>query len=501
MNRVKKKIIIDLNNIPKLTNDIYLPLYTNKNRYLILYGGAGSGKSVFAAQKIIFRMLAEPGHKFLVVRKVAKTLRQSTFSLLRQTIIDWGMNDLFKINKSDMEIICTLNNNSIIHAGLDDVEKIKSVHGVTGLWIEEASELLQEDLQQLDLRLRGHTNHYKQIIISFNPISITHWLKTYFFDSNRPDTKIVHSTYKDNKYLDSNYINVLMQLKQSDPYYFGVYALGEWGILGKTIFDSKIVTERLRAIKNKLPLKRGQFVFDYKGQMIVDDTIKWEDAPDGVITIYEDVKEGYPYVLGADTAGEGSDKYAAHVINNITSNQAAVFHNEVDADLFARQMYCLGKYYNTALISIEANFDMYPIRELDRLKYPKQYYRETVDSITDKIITKLGFRTDKITRPVIISNLVKIVREHPELFNHVETLEEMLTFVRNEQGRPEAAEGKHDDLIMSLAIAHYTRPQQTMEVKKQVDKVTGYYTESELEDMGYKKSEIKKIMEGMKPWK
>ena len=68
-------IKIDLTAIPELTNEIYYPLYKDTNRYLLLYGGAGSGKSVFAAQKTLVRLLTEKPHRFLVVRKVAKTLR------------------------------------------------------------------------------------------------------------------------------------------------------------------------------------------------------------------------------------------------------------------------------------------------------------------------------------------------------------------------------------------------------------------------------------------
>lgn len=464
-------IQIDLSNLPKVTNKIYYPLYKNKNRYLVLYGGAGSGKSVFAAQKIIFRLLTEQNHKFLVVRKVAKTLRESTFSLLRSVISEWGMTKLFDINKTDMTITCKLNQNKIVHAGLDDVEKMKSIHGITGIWIEEASELEQQDFQQLDLRLRGHTTNYKQIILSFNPISSLHWLKDIFFDKGRDDSKVVHSTYLNNEFIDDDYKNVLESMKDEDEYYYMVYALGEWGVVGKTIFNAKNVNERIKQLRDRKPLKRGYFVYDMNDKdKIITKSIKWVNDDNGYIDIYEEPRktddEGnvaiYPYVGGGDTAGDGSDYFSGHILDNVTGKQVARLHHQFDEDLYARQMYCLGKYYNYALLSIEVNFSTYPVKELQRLGYTRQFKREVIDEISKVKQHKYGFRTTTASRPVIIAELVQIVREEPELINDVSTLNEMLTFVRNEKGKPEAQQGKRDDLIMGLAIAHKARQQFTM---------------------------------------
>lgn len=129
-------------------------------------------------------------------------------------------------------------------------------------------------------------------------------------------------------------------------------------------------------------------------------------------------------------------------------------------------MYCLGKYYKNALIGIESNFDTFPIKELQRLGYTKQYVREKEDTFTGNIVKAYGFRTDRITRPLILSELQAIVNDHIENINDKETLEEMLVFVRNEKGRPEAQQGCHDDLVMALAIAYHIRTQQEMTVKK-----------------------------------
>lgn len=449
---------IDFSRLPEIVNDVYYPLFWDKSRYLVLYGSAGSGKSVFITQKILKRVIEEQGHKFLVIRKVGKTIRESVFAEFRNTISSWGLSQLFKINKTDMTITC-LNGNQIIFAGLDDVEKLKSISGITGIWVEEASEIEQSDLQQLDLRLRGKTNYYKQIILSFNPVSIVHWLKSFFFDNPPKNCRTIKTTYKDNRFLDQEYIQVLLALADKDPYYYSVYALGEWGVIGKTIFPAQIVSERIAYLRDKKPLRRGFFAFEYENEKIVNESIKWINDADGYISIYEEVKPGYPYVIGGDTAGDGSDNFTGQVLDNVNGSQVAVLKHQFDEDLYTRQMYCLGRYYNEALEGIETNFSTFPVKELTRLGYWHQYNREVPDTYTGRLEKKYGFQTNKLTRPLIIAGLVQVVRENPGLFNDIATLEEMLTFVRNEKGRAEAQEGKHDDLIMGLAIAHYIRDQ------------------------------------------
>ena len=352
----------------------------------------------------------------------------------------------------------------MIFKGLDDTEKLKSITfpkgELTDIWIEEASEVQEEDFNQLDVRLRGKGTH-KQIVLTFNPVSVLHWLKLRFFDRRDPRAVVLKSTYKDNNFLDEDYKATLEGYKETDPYYYSVYCLGEWGVLGQTIFDAQKVSQRLQEIE--APIKRGEFVFDTwysfdANEVLVDDSsIRWVESESGPVQIYQEPKEEHSYVIGADTAGEGSDFNVGQVIDHLTGEQVCTIRGQMDEDLFAKQLYCLGKRYNTALVSIEANFSSYPIRELERLRYPKQYVRQAEDSFTHRIRQSYGFKTSSVTRPLVIAGLVEVVREHPEWLNDRDTLNEMLTFVRNENGRPEAQEGAHDDCVMSLAIAYYVK--------------------------------------------
>ena len=226
---------------------------------------------------------------------------------------------------------------------------------------------------------------------------------------------------------------------------------------GKNVFDTTAILTRQQNVPK--PIKVGYFDYQYNGLQITD--IKWINDRNGYIKLYRlpETPSITEFCIGGDTAGEGSDYFIGMVLDAKTGEQAAVLKQQFGADQYAKQMYCLGRYYRDALIGIEANFDSYPIMELQRLGYPKQYVREAVDTYTGKTEKRFGFRTTSLTRPTIISRLVEIVREHAHTINDKETLTELLTIIRNERGRIEAPEGGHDDMMMALAIAHHIREQ------------------------------------------
>lgn len=228
---------------------------------------------------------------------------------------------------------------------------------------------------------------------------------------------------------------------------------------GKCIFDTEILMQRLDEIDSKKPLKVGYFTYDEKeakkGKMT---NIKWVNDKNGCIKIFE-LPKFTKYVLAGDTAGDGSDSFIGQVLNAKNGDQVAVLSTQTDSDLFAKQMYCLGLYYKKALIGIEMNYDTYPQRELERLGYDNFYVREHEDKITGRLDKKYGFMTTKLTRPIIINNLVRIARDEVDTINDPDTIREMLVFIKNQDGRPEAQSGYHDDRVMSLSIAHHIRNQ------------------------------------------
>jgi len=476
----------------------FLPLLFDEHRHLVLKGGGGSGKSIFAGQKIIERCVSEPGHRFLVVRKVAKSLRQSCFRQLAEQAREYYPDEVDKIpqGQSGDMYITFKNGSEILFSGLDDVEKLKSIRRITGVWIEEATEVLENDFDQLDIRLRDKSNYYQQIIVTFNPISITHWLKKRFFDRKDEDVRVHESTYLDNPYLPEANRKVLEKFKDTNPYFYTVYCLGMWGVIGRTFFNAKQLQSQLQ--KKIKPAKIGNFRFDYDGLQITN--IRFEEDKDGIVKIYRLPQPGRPYVIGGDTAGEGSDSFVGQCIDNITGVQCATLKNSyehgMDEGTYAHQMYCLGMWYNEALMAIETNFSTHPQKELERLGYRKFFVREREDTYTGAIAQSYGFRTDKLTRPVILGNLQGIVREHVELIQDEETLNEMLTFTLNEerQLRPEAEAGSHDDCVMAIAIAFIARSQQRMTVESGTDYGTEGWTKDMWEDYNRASPAEKKML-------
>ena len=121
------------------------------------------------------------------------------------------------------------------------------------------------------------------------------------------------------------------------------------------------------------------------------------------------------------------------------------------------------------MIGVETNFSTLTTRKLAEMQYPNMYMRESVDNITKQTQKKYGFVTSVKTRPLIINNLVEIARENITNINDITTLREMLTFIRNEKGRAEAEIGKHDDLVMSLAITYFISNQQVGFKKEEME--------------------------------
>lgn len=206
------------------------------------------------------------------------------------------------------------------------------------------------------------------------------------------------------------------------------------------------------------------------------------DQRTGFIRVFAPPEPGAPYVIGGDTAGEGSDKFTAWVVDNRTGTQVAELEFTFSELLYARQIYCLGMWYNAALIAVETNFSTYPERKLEEWNYPNLYVRERFDTYTRKSVKAFGFQTTPQTRPVILAGLHAVMEETAELVVSRNTLRQMLHFVYNEDRRPEAEEGEHDDLVMAAAICHFARTQQRVTMEHQDAGDTSHWTEDMWED-------------------
>jgi len=240
-----------------LVSDSFYPLLDNQYRYLLLVGGKGSGKSEFAARKLLLRTWLEGNHKFLVIRKVRRTQYDSAIATWKAMLAEEGINYQYRVSKR-ITIAYTNSRgqpNEILFDGLDDPEKIESIKGLTGVHIEEMTELSENDFTVLDLCLREQISNYEQIIGSFNPDQAqAEWIKEIFFPGevirtgegkivNGEKSYIHHSTVGDNpiKKIRDAYKLRLNGLR--DPVLRKIYREGQWAIPKGLIFSDWDIVE------------------------------------------------------------------------------------------------------------------------------------------------------------------------------------------------------------------------------------------------------------------
>lgn len=209
-----------------------------RHRFEVYYGGAGSGKSHFITQKILIKALRQK-RKVLIMRKVGATIKDSVWQLVIDNLSKFQILVYCKVNKSVFTIELP-NGSTLLFKGMDDSEKIKSITGITDIWAEEATEFTEEDIEQLNLRLRAKTDNL-QMFFSFNPVSKANWVYRRWFAKDTAitsDTVIHKSTYKDNRFLPEDYITTIEKMAKTNPTYYRIYALGEFASLDKLVFSN-----------------------------------------------------------------------------------------------------------------------------------------------------------------------------------------------------------------------------------------------------------------------
>lgn len=239
-------------------NKNFKPYNECRLRYRLAKGSAGSGKSVNTAQDYILKLgdTRYQGANLLCVRKVDGSNKDSTFAELKSAIFSiYGSNykKYWKIKLSPMMLESKVTGNQVIFRGMKDEgqrEKVKSITfdrgDLTWIWVEEATELYEADVDILDDRLRGqlaNPNLFYQMTFTFNPVSATHWLKAKYFDIKHEDIFTHQSTYLENRFIDEAYHKRMMMRKERDPDGYRIYGLGEWGEAGGLILSNYEIHE------------------------------------------------------------------------------------------------------------------------------------------------------------------------------------------------------------------------------------------------------------------
>lgn len=286
----------------------------------LLIGGYGSGKSYHIAFKIILKLLNEK-RKALVVRQVYDTIYESCYDLICEILDDMNLlavdfNEFKRKQNKCVALKSPLrirfpNGSQIIFKGMDKPEKVKSVNGVSIVWMEECSEMSFEAYTELLGRVRT-PNVSMHFILSCNPISKENWVYSRFFvkDIEGTSRQLVimdeekfyrkkcvikggiyyhHSVPTDNPWLPWQYLRRLDDLKNYDFPLYMVARFGRFGATGTRVFPQFEVATKKTNFKQRvmdLGVENMYFGFDFG----------FEESYNAVLSMSVDIDNGYLYI-------------------------------------------------------------------------------------------------------------------------------------------------------------------------------------------------------------
>lgn len=207
-------------------------------RYQVLYGGRGSGKTHHIIVKLIVLSFATNYNHILYVNQVFRHIKKAQFADIQKVIKSLGLQGFFKINKTDYSIENIISGTKFTAVGMDEIENTKGISDPTVIWWDEINRGTEEGFVKLNALLRTPLNTQHQFIISFNPVSAKHWLRSFFFSENNPhqlherfeDSYSMRSTYLDNDFIDKQkYLDTLRQSSFGDINRAVVDIEGDWG--------------------------------------------------------------------------------------------------------------------------------------------------------------------------------------------------------------------------------------------------------------------------------
>lgn len=237
-------MIFDFSN-NKLYNEIYLPLLHDASRFKILYGGRDSGKSDFIAQAAIISLLGPDFFRMILLRRYYASIKQSQYQTIIDYIRKWNLSEYFHITINPLTITCKKTGNQILARGLDQPDNTKSIKDPTQIWYEEVDQITEAAFVEASLSLRSSRTDKLTEWLSFNPRNESSWINRVFFpvknsyetndgafhrvESVRPNTTILHTTYRDNAFCSAERARRLESLREHDENWYNVNTLGLWG--------------------------------------------------------------------------------------------------------------------------------------------------------------------------------------------------------------------------------------------------------------------------------
>lgn len=232
--------------LPDIVGKGYATFWNFKGRYRVVKGSRRSKKSKTTGLWFIYNMMKYPEANTLVVRKTFRTLKDSCFTELKWSIHRLGVDYLWDVKESPLEMTYKPTGQKIYFRGLDDPLKVTSITTEVGvlswMWIEEGYEITSEDdFDTLEESMWGDCPEglFKQITITFNPWNERHWLKKRFFDvKDDPDILAMTTNYLCNEWLSEADRKAFEKMKQRNPRRYKVAGLGDWGIVDGLVYEN-----------------------------------------------------------------------------------------------------------------------------------------------------------------------------------------------------------------------------------------------------------------------
>ncbi|QHZ50909.1 PBSX family phage terminase large subunit [Paenibacillus larvae] len=375
-------------------------LFDWNHKFYFLVGGYGSSKSYHVALKLVLKLLNEK-RTVLVVREVYDTHRDSTYSLLEEIITDLGLDGTVRPITSPMQIRFP-NGSKIIFKGMDKPAKLKSIHNVSIVWIEECSEVKYEGFKELLGRLR-HPALDLHMLLSTNPVGEDNWTFKHFFKDElknhivledtdlyekrtivKNDTFYHHSTAEDNLFLPKSYIAQLDELKAYDPDLYRIAREGRFGVNGVRVLPQfevaphEEVIEAISCIRK--PIERTGMDFGF------------EDSYNAVVRLAVDHEQKILYIYWEYYKNQMTDDRTAEALQEFARTKELIKADSAEPKTI--------RYFR------QKGFNMRPAKKFpgSRLQYTKKIKRFKKIICSEKCpntireLKYLTYKTDKTGR-------------------------------------------------------------------------------------------------------
>jgi phage terminase large subunit len=453
-------------NLPDIVGKGYASFWRSKKRYRVLKGGRASKKSRTIGLELPYKIMKHPGANAVVVRKNFNTHKDSTFAVLKWGVKQLGVSHLWRFLESPLEARYLPTGQKILFRGFDDPIKITSITVDVGVlcwaWIEEAYEIDdEEDFRTFDESIRGEMPEglWKQITLSYNPWIDSHWTKTRFWDNEDPDADRFTTTYRCNEWLDEADRRLIEDLERTNPERYKVVGLGEYGLPGGTFFDE--FREDIHVVKPfVIPRHWQRFRFlDYG----LDKTAAYWAAVDTEANIYV-----YKELYESDLIISAAAKRIVEMTNE------SIKLSYAPPDLWNRRQ-DTGK---SAVDIFRENGVTLHRADNDRIQGWLSLKEWLNPFELEDEQTGLPIKTARLK---IFSNCVNLIRTLPALQHDEKDPNDVAT-------QPHELTHAPDALRYFCIMRKY--PSKTPRKPLNPD---GFYTPSELEDLGYSKREIRKI--------